>query len=976
MSAFKPGRHGGSFDPEAYVEIARAFPAIATRLRPALLPEVELTCPCGKSLTALAELVADGREVYCPHCRKAFAPAGKPGESVASSSGEPQANARAALPVATFAADALRGLCRVGQGTALLVGSGFAGSKRWLLKSSGWLVSAVVHSLLLVMTMVVGLEGYKGLEKSDGVFITEFTPEAQKEEIAQLKQRDIFKINPEVDAEAAAGNLDVKMPEPAPETHFQNQDQDVADPEDLQREDPLPTLEAAVDALVDVTPLSSPEDLPNRAAAPVNAGMGDGRVTPPGPFTPVVAVQVKPRGQDGTGGSRGPEGLRGSGRGATSRQASDSTVGKMLHRHWERYINKQVSLPKPSGWHFHYPWFVSSPAVGDLTSSPGLEVVTGTEEGIYEYFPLGQGQGRYICTAADGKKLWEYRTDNNAGRASPAIAAVQGTTSLQVLGGSTSGWMVHCFDAATGKRAWRHNVSGAKANILAAPAAADFLTRRRGLEIVAIALNGTVVAIDARGKRIWTKQPFGREEWAPNCAAAALADIDGDGRIEALTVLVGRSEQIERVVTVINGKAIMRTRRKAMVTSVRVTAFDAASGKVRWQQDFLPDGKWAQAQPRGVPPLPSPAVVPGSRRAAVKGKTPPGGLVVFAFCGQLLVLDGRDGEVKWKTKSTGPFASPAVGDLDGDGQLEVAAAAGGELMSFDLEDGKLQWKTELVKEKNVPIAYRNGKPPVFLSGPALAARHTGQPGRIEWGMFRHDAARTGVATSMGPHDIYVAGCDGKLYTVLGRDGRLIGRQKLAIPQLHIRGSKVGALPYVSSPAVADIDGDGVLEVLVTMVDRLWCLKDTGSGSMPRDFDSVLVMARKQKRPVVLVLDSRKRRCPGSFSSPGLRRAAGRSKALLAVLRMPVCPKPGDRRAQSSYQRRLKRYKQIAKMFSASVDPTLICLTSEGLYAGKVEHPSAPEVASFFLNAPAMAAAATAALAARTERAASSLSRRR
>jgi len=85
----------------------------------------------------------------------------------------------------------------------------------------------------------------------------------------------------------------------------------------------------------------------------------------------------------------------------------------------------------------------------------------------------------------------------------------------------------------------------------------------------------------------------------------------------------------------------------------------------------------------------------------------------------------------------------------------------------------------------------------------------------------------------------------------------------------------------------------------------------------------------------------------------------------------VLRKNADRRARGEYQQRLKRYREIAAKVRATVDPTLVCLTPDGIFAGKVEAPEANEVVSFFRCAEKMSATATAAaskLAERAERA--------
>ncbi|MBI4423814.1 MAG: PQQ-binding-like beta-propeller repeat protein [Elusimicrobia bacterium] len=168
-------------------------------------------------------------------------------------------------------------------------------------------------------------------------------------------------------------------------------------------------------------------------------------------------------------------------------------------------------------------------------------------------------------------------------------------------------------------------------------------------------------------------------------------------------------------------------------------------------------------------------------------------VLVGAPTGVFHCLDGRTGAERWRFATGGEIlSSAAVGDLDGDGRPEIVfGSADGTLYALR-GDGSLFWRM-----------YAGG--PVYAS-PALARRNPG-------------------ATL----DVYVTTLDGRLLVARGADGKLVG------------GFNVGA-EVVSSPIVADVDGDGRLEIFfqdrkgdldaTNRGDVFWAIRDLGSSVEP------------------------------------------------------------------------------------------------------------------------------------------------
>ncbi len=195
---------GPEYDLRAHQELARAFPALAARLRPLLLTEIEIECPHGHKLRVIAQLVASGREVFCTECRQAFHPRLHPEVEVPQafqiaslgSAGLPP-KARPTRPLGL----ARQGLGRIFEGAGLLLRAAAGGRfsklgrrlRRRLVRSSGWVTSCVLHAGLLLLAAMLGV-GLEPVRPEPAVPLsTAISPKEQVEFFEEIKRRDIFK---------------------------------------------------------------------------------------------------------------------------------------------------------------------------------------------------------------------------------------------------------------------------------------------------------------------------------------------------------------------------------------------------------------------------------------------------------------------------------------------------------------------------------------------------------------------------------------------------------------------------------------------------------------------------------------------------------------------------------------------------------------------------------------------------------------
>lgn len=288
----------------------------------------------------------------------------------------------------------------------------------------------------------------------------------------------------------------------------------------------------------------------------------------------------------------------------------------------------------------------------DLTPSRGMEILAGFDDGWLN------------CLSADGTLLWRFFGDKfRVGGI--AVACVDNDNAPEVVYGTDNGH-VYCLDA-FGRIEWRYNElapygrSGPNLTDLDKDGKPELLITRSNVG------NATcLMALDASaGKCLWRTRDV-MQGYFSN----AVADFDGDGLLEVVHGDKGNHLYCEN-----------------------------ADGARRWDVEL---------GGRGVFWAPCVADVDGDGQleviAGVRGNDPRTGACVYVV--------GADGKVKSALKlGSGANVSPAVGDIDGDGRLEVVVAAEGpnqvQALTWNAA-GRVAWSSlrgasTMTANANVPI---------------------------------------------------------------------------------------------------------------------------------------------------------------------------------------------------------------------------------------------------------------------------------
>ena len=258
---------------------------------------------------------------------------------------------------------------------------------------------------------------------------------------------------------------------------------------------------------------------------------------------------------------------------------------------------------------------IATPAtVADLDGDGSPEIVCSLQTGTI------------VCLDDTGETRWQYPLKVAAGGFKMITAAdVSREPGLELLVGYDDGWL-NCLSAA-GKLLWRF--FGDRFRV--SPVAVGDVDNDGASEIVYGTDNGHVYCLNGSGRVEWCYYefaPYGRS--GPN-----LADLDGDGKVE---VLITRSN-------VGNATCLM--------------ALDGATGTFLWRTRDVMQGYVSNA------------IADFENDGTLE--------VLHADKGNWLYCVEADGSERWRTElgGRGIFWAPAVGDIDGDDQLEVVVGARG-----------------------------------------------------------------------------------------------------------------------------------------------------------------------------------------------------------------------------------------------------------------------------------------------------------
>ncbi len=313
------------------------------------------------------------------------------------------------------------------------------------------------------------------------------------------------------------------------------------------------------------------------------------------------------------------------------------------------------------------------PFVGPVDSAGTVGIVVGTFKGKL-----------HVLKASDGSVIRSLKIAPGAVQSCPIVMDLNGDGTPDFIGGNFKGDnAMHVVDGTDGHELWQVKTGQ---HIYHGPSVWNPLGDGRP-HFVFGSYDGKVYSVDAAGKPDFIAEPGERYIMAPT----AIVDIDGDGKDECIA------------------------------TCEHITAIDG-KGQILWKGDVTPKEGWD-------------SVTRGVAIADLSGDGKPD-LAYLTGDGLFRVLDARDGAKLYEYDASGACGEgkkvsqsshgPVIGDLDGDGLLDVFFVVGG---NEERTDGK-------------PVV-RFGAA-VCLGGFAGKASETNQ-----WPMFRHDAHNTGnVRTSL------------------------------------------------------------------------------------------------------------------------------------------------------------------------------------------------------------------------------------
>lgn len=335
-----------------------------------------------------------------------------------------------------------------------------------------------------------------------------------------------------------------------------------------------------------------------------------------------------------------------------------------------------------------------------LQATPSVADFDG--DGVKEVVFLTHG-GIAACVDATGRVRWRTFIDDVLDYTGPAVADLDNDGNAEIVFGSDRGTL-YCLDD-TGRKRWHYQGEGQMRGLPAIGRA-----ERTGTMLVyAVFGGGAMTCLDCEGRVVWSKNdPGSRGE---RRSSPAIGDLDADGRPE----VVSATEDFQ------------------------VIAYDAWSGGERWR--WKGDGNIDQASSFAL------ADFDGSGKLDV---------VCGDSSGHVYRL--RAGALFWRADvGGGVVQGPSVGDVDGDGALEVLVCSRGNRVVCLSDKGDEEWQYETDAAPLTTPALGDfdgdGEVEIVFAGKdrlvhCLSTGGTLDAAKLPWPMLAHDPQLSGNSTTV------------------------------------------------------------------------------------------------------------------------------------------------------------------------------------------------------------------------------------
>ncbi len=354
-------------------------------------------------------------------------------------------------------------------------------------------------------------------------------------------------------------------------------------------------------------------------------------------------------------------------------------------------------------------------AVGVDDGSPeGLQATPSAVDydgdGKREVFFVSRG-GTAGCISARGEWIWRRDMGDVMDYTGPVLADINNDGRIEIVFGSESGTLYCLGD--TGEILWHYQADGKVRGI---PAVAPDPSTGTML-IYATFGGGREACLNSTGDVVWSHdEPMPRKErWC----SPAVGDLDGDGTPEVVTI----------------------------TDDFQVIARDAFTGDEEWRWK----GEHRIDQTSGV------ALVDfdGSGTLDVvcadgSGQRGPGNVYRL-----------HNGVLVWKADAGGSVVQgPSVGDVDGDGELEILVCSRSQRLLCYSADGAIEWAipfdTEIITTPAIGDLEGDGKIEIVVTSKDRSVYCYTLGGKADadllpWPMMNHDAQLSGNAAGVAFH---------------------------------------------------------------------------------------------------------------------------------------------------------------------------------------------------------------------------------